>query len=124
MVCSGDCNTVTSTEATLTKKAPTSITTTPGSQTVKVGDSTTFTVVAAGHNLRYQWQVSTNSGSTWTNVTNSSTYSGATTTTLSVANAALAMNGYQYQLLISQSNYICGNITSNAATLTFLGLIA
>lgn len=70
VVCSGDCNTVTSTEATLTKKAVTSITTTPGSQTVKVGESATFTVVAAGYNLRYQWQKSTNGGSTYTNITN------------------------------------------------------
>jgi len=68
VVCSGDCNTVTSNEATLTKKAPTSITTTPGSQTVKVGDSVTFTVVAAGYNLRYQWQSSTNGGTTYADI--------------------------------------------------------
>ena len=75
VVCSGDCNTVTSTEATLTKKAPTSITTTPGSQTIKVGESVTFTVVAAGYNLRYQWQKSTNGGSTYADIADKTTAS-------------------------------------------------
>lgn len=68
VVCTGDCNTVTSSEATLIKKTPTAITTTPGSQTVKVGDSATFAVVAVGHNLNYQWQRSTNGGANYTNL--------------------------------------------------------
>ena len=101
------------------------ITSQPSNQTITSGGSTTFsaTVTPGSGTTTYQWQVSTNNGASWTNVTNSSTYSGAATTTLSVANATLGMNGYQYQLLISQSNYICGNITTTPATLTIGGLI-
>ena len=106
--------------AVITAGSASTITVQPANQSLTAGTTATFaaTVTPGSGTTTYQWQVSTNSGATWTNVTNSSTYTGATTTTLSVANTTLAMSGYQYHLLISQSNYICGNITSNNATLT------
>jgi hypothetical protein len=63
----------------------------------------------------YQWQVSSDGGNTWSNATNPSTYAGAGTSTLTVSNVTIAMKGYRYRLQISQSNYVCGNVTSSAA---------
>jgi hypothetical protein len=73
--------------------------------------------MASGTNAvyAYQWQVSTNSGSTWTNITDGGIYSGTTTASVTVLNAS-GLNSYQYRCLITYM----GNsvITSNAATLT------
>jgi len=61
--------------------------------------------------------VSTNGGSTWTNLTNAGVYTGATTATLTVTGVTTTMNEYRYRLQVSQSNYVCGNINSNVARL-------
>ncbi|MDI9341146.1 MAG: T9SS type A sorting domain-containing protein [Sediminibacterium sp.] len=65
----------------------------------------------------YQWQVSTNNGSTWSNINNSGIYSGANTNKLTLSNIPLNHNGYWYQCLISNecstSPYV-----SNTAVLT------
>ena len=108
VVCTGDCNTVTSTEATLTKKPITSITTTPGSQTIKVGESVTFTVVAAGYNLRYQWQKSTNGGSTYTDIPDKT----AASLTFEVA---LGNDQDRYRVVVTGD---CSTVVSAGAVLT------
>jgi len=85
-----------------------SITTQPANQSANVESTTTFTVVATG-TPTYQWQLSTNSGSTWTNI------SGANSASYTTAATTLLMTGYQYRVRISNS---CNTVTSNAATLT------
>lgn len=98
--------------------APT-VSTAPSNVFVPTGASPTFSVASTnpgGGTIRIQWQVSTNSGSSWANigslVTGSSdTYSvGAVTTT---------QNGYQYRALVR--NYDAGGnyseTVSSAATL-------
>jgi len=82
------------------------------------GDDATFTgTAAAGNPISYQWQVSTDAGASWTNVTNGTTYSGATTNTLTVSNATTSLNGNQYRLRMSVS--ACNsNAQTDAATLT------
>jgi gliding motility-associated-like protein len=93
------------------------ITTQPVDRSTTPGGTVVFSanVTAGTGTTTYQWQVSTNGGNTWSNVTNSSTYAGAGTSTLTVSNVSIAMKGYRYQLLLSQSNYVCGNVTSSAA---------
>ncbi|UAJ14026.1 tandem-95 repeat protein [Aquirufa lenticrescens] len=93
------------------------ITTQPADQSTTPGGSAVFSanVTAGTGTTTYQWQVSSDGGNTWSNVTNSSTYAGAGTSTLTVSNVSIAMKGYRYQLLLSQSNYVCGNVTSAAA---------
>ncbi|MGD0955149.1 MAG: hypothetical protein ABR985_22640, partial [Methanotrichaceae archaeon] len=54
------------------------ITTQPLSQTVCASSTATFTVVATGSSLTYQWYQSTNSGTTWSGL------SGQTATTLTL----------------------------------------
>ena len=89
----------------------------PSGTTVCPNDAATFTESATGTSLTYQWQVSTNSGSTWTSLTNTSPYSGVTTATLGISNTTYSMNGYQYRCNVASGG--CTNtISSTSATLT------
>ena len=79
---------------------------------------TSFTVVIISElSATYQWQVSTDSGVTWNNITTAGTpvYSGYTTASLSFTTSALGMNGYQYRC--NATNAI-GTTASTAAILT------
>lgn len=80
----------------------------PINQSVNVGQAATFTAAAAGNPTpTVQWQVSTNGGTTFTNI------SGATSTTYSFV-STLAQNGYRYRAVFTNSN---GSVTTTAATL-------
>ncbi len=63
----------------------------------------------------YQWQVSTDNGSTWSDVTNNANYAGATTQSLSLTNVPTSFNTQKYRLKITNS---CGDKYTNVATLT------
>jgi len=92
------------------------INTQPANQTVDAGKPAAFTVVAVGTPTpTYQWQVSTNNGSSWANVSNSNPYSGATTNKLAITNAAASFNNYQYRCAVKNS---VGTVNSIAAKLT------
>jgi gliding motility-associated-like protein len=67
---------------------------------------------------QYLWQLSTNSGVTWSTVTNGGNYSGSTTNTLNLSGVSCEMSGYRYRVIITQSDYVCGLVTSNAGILT------
>lgn len=91
--------------------------------TALAANPATTAPVGAGHNATFyagdtpgtiQWQVSTDSGSTWTNLSNDSTYSGTTTTVLTVANVTTALNGQRYRYLADNNNV---QTTSNAVAL-------
>ncbi len=85
-------------------------------RTVAAGATTTFSVsVGDASASSYQWQMSSNSGSAWTNITDSSPYSGAMTPVLSITSTTATMNGYQYRCIARSA---AGNTTSNAATLS------
>lgn len=77
------------------------ITNQPVNKTVLVGQSTTFSLTASAAGIAYQWQISTNGGSTWSNLSNNSTYSNVTSSTLSISNIILSMNGYMYKCRVS-----------------------
>jgi len=94
---------------TVNSPAPPTITTQPGNQTVTAGQTATFMAVATGSPTpTVQWQVSTDSGVTFGNV------SGATSTTLSFTSAS-SQNGYQYRAVFTNAT---GTATTTAATLT------
>ena len=85
------------------------ITQNPSSQTVVAGNTATLTATASGSpSPTVQWQVSTNSGTSWSNI------SGATSTTYSFT-AAAGDNGKQYRAVFTNT---AGSATSTAATLT------
>ncbi len=80
------------------------ITTHPSNQTVTVGGSATFTVVASGTApLSYQWQ------------RNSSNISGATSSSYTLNNAQLSDSGALFRCVVTNS---FGTATSNQAQLT------
>ena len=112
-VFSNSVGTATTSAATLTvtaaQVAP-SITAQPTSQTVTVGQTATFTAAASGNPTpTVQWQVSTDGGSTFSDIT------GATSTTLTLSNTTTAQNGDEYQAVFTNS---VGTATTTAATLT------
>ena len=99
---------LTSSPATLTIIGGADITTQPAAASVCPGSDATFNVAATGASA-YQWQVSTNGGTTVTNI------AGATSATLTVPAVTSAMNNNQYQVLVTGA---CGDVTSSSATLT------
>jgi hypothetical protein len=72
-----------------------------------------MSVTATGYTLSYQWQEY--QGAVWNNVVNGGIYSGATTSSLTLTNPTLVMNGYQYRVIVTGG---CGSpVTSNAVTI-------
>lgn len=71
----------------------------------------------------YQWQFSSDNGATWTNIINSTTYSGSTTNTLTISHIPASIDGYQYRVELQKNGNSCG-LFSNAATFTLIPLPA
>jgi len=94
--------------------------TAPQNQIICAGSPVTFTVGAAGAaTLTYQWQVSTDGGATFTNVSNGATYTGATTMTLRISAATGAFNNYRFRCTVSDgvvANSTAATLTVNAGT--------
>jgi len=108
VIVSGTCTPpATSTPVVLTVNSAPAITTQPTAATVCAGANATFTVVATGTSLTYQWQENTGSG--FVNI------AGATTASYTKMATTAVMNGYQYQVVISGP---CTPLTSTAALLT------
>ncbi|MCX7908880.1 MAG: T9SS type A sorting domain-containing protein, partial [Ignavibacteria bacterium] len=107
---------VTSNTATVTVNAQPSITGNPSDATVCSGSSTSFSVSSASGTLN--WQVSTDGGNSYTDLTNNPPYSGVNSTTLSINNVTTALDGYKYRLKATSG--VCNPQFSNAATLTVL----
>lgn len=91
------------------------------SQAVTTGQNASFSLGTATAGTNYQWQVSTDGGTTWTSIGNNAAYSGATSVTLSITAATLAMNGYLYRVQLSNS---AGAGTSGAGTLNVTNSVA
>ncbi len=71
----------------------------PAPQVKCVGDQAVFSASATGSS--FQWEVSTNNGVSYTDVSDDATYDNVTTTSLTVNNVQYAMNGYLYRLRIN-----------------------
>ncbi len=96
------CASANSNGATLTVNTAPSITTQPvAGAAVCAGQIKTYSIVANGTGLTYQWQESTNGGTTWNNLTNTAPYSGVNTAALTINPTTVAMNSYQYRCIIS-----------------------
>ena len=100
-----------------------SITTQPSNTTVTAPSTATFTVAASatgGGTLSYQWQRSTNSGGSWSNV---STGTGGTTASYTTAATSVtggsANNADQYRCAVTETGGTnAGTVNSSAAILT------
>lgn len=102
------CTSVKSANVSVIVNTPPSITTQPVNKSICSGQNHSFTVVATGTGLSFQWQIST--GSSFSNI------AGQTASTLTINNATIAMNGYKYRCLVSGS--CTPSVTTNEAILT------
>jgi hypothetical protein len=90
------------------------ITITSQPHSVTSGGEATFTVSAAASNgspLQYQWQVSTDSGATFSDV------SGEVSSSLALSGLTVSESGNQYRVLVSAAG--AATVPSDAATYTF-----
>lgn len=98
---------------TVNKELPV-INTQPTASTICVGANTSFTVSATSFvAITYQWQI--NNGSGFVNINNGAPYSNATTPTLTITGANIALNGSQYRCVTTNN---AGSSNSNAVLLT------
>lgn len=86
----------------------------PTSRTAWLGGATTFTVVASGSGLSYQWQAGAVGGGVYTNISDGGQFSGAGTASLTISNI-VAENGLDYVVVVSNTG---GATPSTPATLT------
>jgi hypothetical protein len=88
----------------------------PSGTSVAENQNATFSINASASSpsstILYQWQLSTNSGSSWSNI------NGATSSSLTISNVQSSWNGYQYRCLLSAN---LSSATSSSATLTVSG---
>ena len=96
------------------------IVTDPTDTTAFAGGDTTLTVDVSQGDI-YQWQVSTDGGSTYTDIVDNALYSGTSTTTLTITAASLSMNGYLYRVRTSNRSFVCApEVISSPGTLTMV----
>ena len=85
----------------------------PSAASVTAGNSATFTVTATATlptaTIAYQWQVSTDAGTTWSNV------SGATSSSLTLSSLTTGSNGYRYRCRLTANLSL---VYASSATLT------
>ncbi|MEO0527602.1 MAG: HYR domain-containing protein, partial [Bacteroidota bacterium] len=94
--------------------APT-ITSDPTNQAICPGANATFTAAAANA-ASLQWQLF--DGTSWNDLTNTPPHSGVTTTTLTVTNATILLNGNRYRIIASSAAVSCSDAISSEAVLT------
>lgn len=111
VVITNTCGTTTSNTATLTMNTVATITTQPVDVNICSGLDASFTVAANGSGILYQWQVSTDNGATWSDIT------GATSGTLNLTAVPQSYDGNQYRAHVSSSCAPTG-ANSDVATLT------
>jgi hypothetical protein len=99
-IVNGACNSqATSLGATLTVNANPVFTIQPVNTTACESGNANLSTTVTGNNLSYQWQENTGSG--FTNISNNSTYSGATTNSLSISGITVAMGAYHFRCVVS-----------------------
>lgn len=104
-------------QVTVTVNIPVTITTQPVNAAVCTDKVTSFTVIAAGTTPTYRWQVSTDNGNTFANVSNGGVYAGATTATLTITAPPVSMSGYLYRCVVT-GTAPCGPVNTAQRLLT------
>jgi hypothetical protein len=106
---------ITSSAASLSVDEAPGINAQPDSMTVGIGSTASFAVIASGNPApTYQWQASTNGGASWANLSDGGGISGSSTATLNVVASTVALNGTEYECVVSNSQ---GSVTTAPATL-------
>lgn len=81
----------------------------PSDTAAAVGQAATFSVTASGPDIAYQWQVSSDAGSTWADLP------GATSASYTTDVLSLADSGRRYRVVVAAAGV---ELTSSAVTLT------
>ena len=97
-----------------------SLTSSPTPLNVLIGSNVQF--VGAGSvahgTITYNWQISTDDGGSWSDMSDGGKYSGATTNTLSVTNVEIGMTDYLYRLYMRTPAFVCDlDVITNVAKL-------
>ncbi len=94
-----------------------SITIEPLNQRVFLGNDGTMGVTSADADT-YQWEVSTDGGTTFTSITDSTEYTGTQTDELTILKPDLDKNGYMYRALLINDAFVCGQTVTNEVVLS------
>ncbi len=106
------CGLINTDAATLSVNVATAITTQPSNVTLCAGNNATFNSSATGNGVTYQWQVSTDGGTSWTDI------SGATSASYSINSVGTTANGNRYRVIATVTTGGCpGSLNSNEAAL-------
>ena len=109
-VVAGQCGSTSSSAATLTVNTLPAIVTQPTNVAQCTGTSVSFAVGATGSAITYQWQVSTDGGTNYSDIT------GANAATYTIASTVLSQNNNRYRCVVSGA--CAPAATSTAAVLT------
>jgi autotransporter-associated beta strand protein len=91
------------------------ITNQPANQGTCVGSAATFSVGASGNSLTYQWQLSTDNGTTFNDI------GGANVASYTTPATTLADNGKQYQVIVTDVSSLSVTSTPPAVLAVFSG---
>jgi hypothetical protein len=87
----------------------------PQDRAATIGANLTFEVAMIGNPLPVgQWQMSSDNGNTWTDLSDTSPYNGVTTDTLSITGVTMAMSGYVFRCIVTSA---VGSDVSDSAML-------
>ena len=93
-----------------------SISAQPADQTTLIPNDASIGLTATDAS-QFQWQVSTDGGSNFNNISDGTDYNGTQSPTLIVLNPNLNMDGYLYRVVLTNNNWLCGSINSSPAEL-------
>ncbi|TQO35877.1 hypothetical protein GQ41_0435 [Arenibacter algicola] len=113
---STNCRSGARTAITVTQDTPSTAAIGPD-QVIFTGGNAIFTVTATNADT-YQWQVSTDGGTVFNNISNGTEYAGTQSTALTVKTAGADKNGYRYRIIASKSGSSCPPTFSSSALLT------
>ncbi|NJB70643.1 hypothetical protein GGR42_001105 [Saonia flava] len=98
--------------------SPVTITGQPTDQSIIAGNNGVFSATVANADT-YQWQVSTNGGGSFSNLSDGTEYSNTQSASLTVNSADIDKNGYIFRVIASNTGGVsCTPITSSEVTLT------
>lgn len=89
----------------------------PTDERVFLNNNGSFTLTVSSADV-FQWQVSTDGGTTFSNITDGTEYSGTQTNALTIIAPDLDKNGYIYRALLTSNTFICDTTLSDEVLLT------
>ena len=99
--------------------APIVITTQPQATGTCELENSSITIVDNGGGMSYQWQISTDGGSNWSNLSNNANHSGVTSATLNLLAVTNSMNGNKYRVLLTKTGNSCDLLSNDTSLVVY-----